>query len=252
MGMLGVNDALIGTYRHATSKNANKTQGTETNFADQLKKTGETADGSTVDTYMEYLKSKYGNVRIQSVGKDQESLDRIGKSMSGSDVVIAPNILEQMANIPAKAAYYEQKIDYFFHTIIPRETAFCAAQGLVFEPCGVVVHEDGTVTYICGCSDSPERIAEVNAINKAKREKEAAQRKANIERGREAEEERERQIEMVYRQKSMAEFLARYTGYTGKSAYAAVPELMGFAVTAYDYNILKAGGNSGEEGYTPP
>lgn len=29
-------------------------------------------------------------LRIQSIGKDQKSLDRAGKSMSGSDVVIAP------------------------------------------------------------------------------------------------------------------------------------------------------------------
>lgn len=50
-------------------------------------------------------------------------------------------------------------------------------QGLVFEPCGVVVHKDGTVTYICGCSDSPERVAEVNAINKAKQEKEQRREK---------------------------------------------------------------------------
>lgn len=34
------------------------------------------------------------------------------------------------------------------------------------------MHEDGTVTYISGCSDSPERVAEVEAEHKAKREKE--------------------------------------------------------------------------------
>ena len=61
-----------------------------------------------------------------------------------------------------------------------------AAQGLDYQPCGVVVHEDGSVTYIGGCADSPERVAEVNAINKAKREKEAAQRKVSMERSQEA------------------------------------------------------------------
>lgn len=48
-----------------------------------------------------------------------------------------------------------------------------------------MIHEDGTVTYIGGCSDSPERVAEVNAINKAKREKEAERRKAILEHSRE-------------------------------------------------------------------
>ncbi len=151
---------------------------------EQLQKTGK-AGASKADVYTEYLRSKYGNVRIQSVGKDQQSLDRAGKSMSGSDVVIAPNILEQMANDPEKAAYYEGKIDDFFNAT-PGLKAQFAAQGLDYQPCGVVVHEDGSVTYIGGCADSPERVAEVNAINKAKREKEAAQRKASLERSREA------------------------------------------------------------------
>ena len=41
----------------------------------------------------------------------------------------------------------------------------------------MVVHEDGTVTYICGCSDSPERVAEVNRINAEKAKKKAEQQR---------------------------------------------------------------------------
>ena len=98
MSILGVNGALAGAYQYANK--AQKTGARGTSFTDQLQKTGEAADTSKVDAYTEYLRSKYGNVRIQSIGKDQQSLDRAGKSMSGSDVVIAPNILEQMANDP--------------------------------------------------------------------------------------------------------------------------------------------------------
>lgn len=58
-----------------------------------------------VEAYTDYLKSKYGNVSIQSIGKDQASLDRVGRGMSGSDVIIAPNILEQMATDSDKAAF---------------------------------------------------------------------------------------------------------------------------------------------------
>ncbi len=187
MSILGVNAVLSGAFQYANR--TQKTTASGTSFTEQLQKTGEAANTSKVDTYTEYLQSKYGNVRIQSVGKDQQSLDRIGKSMSGSDVVIAPNILEQMANDPEKARYYEQKIDDFFDAI-PSLTASFATKGLVYEPGGVVVHEDGSVTYISGCSDSPERVREVNEINKAKREKEAAQRKENIERSQEAAAER--------------------------------------------------------------
>lgn len=128
---------------------------------------------SRVEEYTAYLKKKYGNFRAEYVTKDPETLERLGKKMRGDDVIIAPNIVEEMALDNEKAAYFEGKIDYFFDTVIPRETARCNAMGLVFEPCGVVVHEDGSVTYICGCSDSPERVAKVNAINKAKRERKA-------------------------------------------------------------------------------
>lgn len=126
--------------------------------------------------------------------------------MNGSDVIIAPNILEQMANDPEKAAYYEGKIDDFFDAI-PSLNASFAAKGLVHEPCGVIVHEDGSVTYIGGCGDSPERVAEVNAINKAKREKEAKQRKELLERSQEETELKRQVIEKSNQEKILAESL---------------------------------------------
>lgn len=137
----------------------------------------ETTETSNVDAYMEHLKKKYGRVTIESIGKDQASLEKAGKRMSGNDVIIAPNILNEMASDPKKAAYYEQKIDYFFTDVIPNGKAFAASMGLTFEPCGVVVHEDGTVTYICGGGDSPERVAEVNRINAEKAKKKAEQQR---------------------------------------------------------------------------
>ncbi len=156
-------------------------------FNGQLQNAGAADDTTGVENYRKYLEKRYGNVTIQSIGKDRESLEKAGKSMRGNDVVIAPNILEQMAKEPRKAAYYERKIDAFFADI-PRQTAICAAKGLDYQPCGVVIHEDGSVTYISGCADSPKRVAEVNAINRAKREKQAALRKASLERALEAKE----------------------------------------------------------------
>ncbi len=239
MSILGVNGALAGAYQYADR--TQKTGTGKASFTEQLQKTGEAADTSKVDAYTEYLRSKYGNVRVQSVGKDKQSLDRAGKSMSGSDVVIAPNILEQMANDPEKAAYYEGKIDDFFNAT-PRLKAQFAAQGLDYQPCGVVVHEDGSVTYIGGCGDSPERVAEVNAINKAKREKETAQRKAGMERSQEAAEERKEQLEIIYKQKTMTEFLSSRTTDTSRVTYTATPEAMSSAITAYEQNIMEASG----------
>ena len=240
MSISGVNGALKNAYQYENRTQKTGTSGT--GFTEQLQKTGEMTNTSKVDAYTEYLRSRYGNVRIQNVGKDQKSLDRMGKSMNSSDVVIAPNILEQMANDPEKAAYYEGKIDDFFNAT-PKLKASFAAQGLDYQPCGVVVHEDGSVTYISGCSDSPERVAEVNAINKAKREKEAAQRKASMERSQEAAEERKEQMEIIYKQRSMAEFVVSHKEDMGRVTYTGTPGVMGSAIAAYEKNIMDVAGS---------
>lgn len=207
-------NAVMQNYRYQQSKVSYQSDSVkfgsvlsakETEDAGKSKLMEETT-ASRVDKYTEYLRSKYGNVTIQNVGKDQASLSRAAKGMSGNDVIIAPNILEQMANDPEKAAYYEGKIDDFFDAI-PSLNASFAAKGLVHEPCGVVVHEDGSVTYIGGCGDSPERVAEVNAINKAKHEKEAKQRKELLERSQEEAERQKQIIERNNQEKILAESL---------------------------------------------
>ena len=134
------------------------------------------AETSNVKAYKKHLESKYGQITVQNIGKDQASLQKAGSRMNGSSIVIAPNIFEDMANDPEKATYYEQKIDDFFNAT-PRLKAQFAAQGLNYEPCGVVIHEDGSVTYIGGCGDSPERVAEVNRINAEKAKKKAEQQR---------------------------------------------------------------------------
>ena len=74
-------------------------------FASVLKQTGTARaqcarmDPQTED-YYSHLKEKYVVVRIESIGKDQKSLDKAGASMGGTDVVIAPNMLEKMAHDP--------------------------------------------------------------------------------------------------------------------------------------------------------
>ena len=237
---MDIGNIALATYQYANKVQKNNAAG-KTSFADTVKQTTGSSSASRTEAYKDYLKQKYGNVRYESIGQDQKSLDRAGKSMSGNDVVIAPNILEQMANDPEKAAYYEGKIDDFFNAT-PMLTASFAAKGLVYEPGGVVVHEDGSVTYIGGCSDSPERVREVNEINKAKREKEAAQRKESLERSQEAAEERRQQIEIVYKKQAMAEALTNRTIDTSRFTYTTAPEDMGSAITAYTQNIMEAAG----------
>ncbi|MBP3507578.1 MAG: hypothetical protein J6K43_14410 [Lachnospiraceae bacterium] len=231
-----MNYSNVGNVLSYAYQSANRTQKTivnSTSFTECLQGAEKTGI-ERVDAYTKYLSDKYGViVSVQSVGKDQKSLDRVGGSMSGRDVIIAPNVLEEMTNDSRKATYYEQKIEYFFHDVIPRETALCASKGLVFEPGGVVIHEDGTVTYICGCSDSPERVAEVNAINKAKREKEAAQRKASLERSQTVAEERRQIVERHYQKQMMAEALQNQVSNTRNLYIVNQSQVMLPVVAAY-------------------
>ena len=146
-------------------------------FADAMSEAGEVRQ----EEYLEHLRSKYGaHFRVESVPNDPESLDRIAKTMHGDDVIIAPNVVREMAQDPDVAAWYERTIDHCFETV-PQDKANFAAMGLTFEPCGVVVHEDGTVTYICGGGDTPERVAQVNAINAARDARRAERRHAIVQ-----------------------------------------------------------------------
>ena len=114
----------------------------------------------------------------------------------------------------------------------------CAAQGLVFEPAGVVVHEDGTVTYISGCSDSPERVAEVNAINKAKREKREAQMKESIEYGQKVAEQQKQIMESYLKRQTMTEAIHKsMLGAEANYHFIGQSQEVAAAVTAYESAI---------------
>lgn len=102
MSILGVSSVLADVYQY-TDK-IRKASAGGTSFLEKLQNTGEKEEKKGVEAYQEYLKQNYGNVLIQDVGKDQKSMDRLGAGTSGTgNVVIAPNILEQMANDPEKA-----------------------------------------------------------------------------------------------------------------------------------------------------
>ena len=178
----------------------NRTQKTSVNgnsFTNSLQEASG-ANVSKVDAYTEQLRAKYGNVIIMNVGKDQNSMDNLGMGTVGySNVVIAPNILEQMANDPKEAAYYEEKIQQHFDSI-PETEAFMAAMGHVTTSAGVVIHEDGSVTYYLSGEEGPEKKAKFEAAQKEKREKKAEERRENIKRSEEAYAERRRIAQNQY------------------------------------------------------
>lgn len=129
------------------------------------------ASDTAADAYKAYLEKRFGPVTLKNVGRDRESLEEATSHMRGNDVVIAPGIFDQMVSDSEIAAYYEKKISYFFTNVIPEGTAFAASVGLDFQPCGVVVHPDGSVTYICGGGDPPEKVAKIAKENREKQDK---------------------------------------------------------------------------------
>jgi len=236
MSILGVNGALAGAYQYA-----NKTQKTGargTSFTDQLQKTGEAAETSKVDAYQKYLEQKYGPIMVRSVGSDQKSMDALGTGTYGmNNIAIAPNILEEMANNPEKAAHYEKIIDDFFASQ-PMVKAQMAAGGFEIQSYGVVIHPDGTANYyVCG-DVSPEKKAKIEAQMKAEDEEKAKRKQQYREQSEKAAEKRKMEMEIAYKRQTMEEMLASRVKETGRVTYAGTPESLRSAVAAYEMSAF--------------
>ena len=221
---------------------ANRTQKTatgQTGFTEQLRNTAGSNAATRVDEYTEYLRSKYGaNVMIQDVGKDQGSFDRVGAGTAGyNNVVIASNILEQMANDPEKAAYYEREIQAAFDRF-PSLQAELSAAGHQISSYGVVVHPDGTVsTYTCG-DLKPEVRAKIEAKMKAEDEAKRARREKYKELSEEAAEKRRELLAIQNQKQAMAEALRNSMLSAGTNFYITNPsQAVAPAVMAYESAI---------------
>ena len=236
MSILGVNGALAGAYQYA-----NRTQKTSTNrtgFTEQLQKTGEAAETSKVDAYQKYLEQKYGPIMVRSVGSDQKSMDALGTGTYGmNNIAIAPNVLEEMANNPEKAAHYEKIIDDFFASQ-SMVKAQMAAGGFEIQSYGVVIHPDGTANYyVCG-DVSPEKKAKIEAQMKAEDEEKAIRKQQYREQSEKAAEKRKMEMEIAYKRQTMEEMLASRVIETGKVTYAGTPESLRSAVAAYEMSAF--------------
>ena len=240
MSILGVNGALAGAYQYANR--TQKTSANKASFTEQLQKTGEAAETSKVDAYQKYLEQKYGPIMVRSVGSDQKSMDALGTGTYGmNNIAIAPNILEEMANNPEKAAHYEKIIDDFFASQ-PMVKAQMAAGGFEIQSYGVVIHPDGTANYyVCG-DVSPEKKAKIEAQMKAEDEEKAKRKQQYREQSEKAAEKRKMEMEIAYKQQTMEEMLASRVIETGRVTYTSSPETMGSAIAAYERNIMEAAG----------
>ena len=238
MSISGVNGALVDAYQYANR--TQKTSASGASFTEQLQKTGETADTSKVDAYQKYLEQKYGPIMVRDVGSDQGSMDALGTGTYGmNNIAIAPNILEEMANNPEKAAHYEKIIDDFFASQ-PMVKAQMAAGGFEIQSYGVVIHPDGTANYYVRGDVSPEKKAKIEAQMKAEDEEKAKRKQKYREQSEKAAEKRRMEMETVYKRQTMEGFFASRIAQTGKVIYAGTPEVMSSAIAAYEAaGILK-------------
>ena len=239
-GEMNMNFSNVASVMQMAYQYQNRTQKTSVNgnsFTSSLQEASG-VNVSKVEAYTEQLRAKYGNVLIMNVGKDQNSMDNLGMGTAGySNVVIAPNILEQMANDPKKAAYYEEKIQQHFDSI-PETEAFMAAMGHVTTSAGVVIHEDGSVTYYLSGEEGPEKKAKFEAAQKEKREKKAEERRENIKRSEEAYTERRRIAQNQYHAHLM-EQMRKSQIYDGSAGFYIVgpTQPVAPAVSAYERAI---------------
>lgn len=195
MGINGTEGVLGAAYPHAGIAPEAAVSGAS--FLNRLQSMAKTRK-SSVEQYQDYLSSKYGaNVSVQSVGKDQKSMDTLGAATAGlGNVVIAPNIMEEMINNPERAAHYEGVIQWHFDTL-PKLEAELSAMGHEIHSCGIVIHSDGTVTrYVTG-DLKPEVRARIEAQVKAEQEEKAKRRKEYMELGKEAAEKRKLEWELA-------------------------------------------------------
>ena len=236
MSILGVNGALAGAYQYANR--TQKTSANKASFTEQLQKTGEAAETSKVDAYQKYLEQKYGPIMVRSVGSDQKSMDALGTGTYGmNNIAIAPNILEEMANNPEKAAHYEKIIDDFFASQ-PMVKAQMAAGGFEIQSYGVVIHPDGTANYyVCG-DVSPEKKAKIEAQMKAEDEEKAKRKQQYREQSEKAAEKRKMEMEIAYKRQTMEEMLASRVIQTGGVTYAGTPGSLRSAVAAYEMSAF--------------
>lgn len=173
MSITGVGNALAGICQYAGRMQ--KISEERADFLELLQNAGE---ASAADVYLDYLKYQYGNVMIQDVGKDQKSMDSLGADTAGTgNVIIAPNILKQMAEDPEKAVYYERQIRQYFDSV-PLCKAQLSMMGHEIHSSGIVIHPDGTVTTYVSGDLKPEVRARTEAQMKAEEEEKARRKRA--------------------------------------------------------------------------
>lgn len=244
MSILGVND-MLAAYQYANKAQKNNATG-KTSFADTVKQTAENSSASRKEQYVEYLKQRYGaNVMVKNIGNDQRSIDNFGASIAGyNNIVIAPNILEKMANDPEKAAHYEKIIQKGLDDL-PRCKAEMSMNGFEMSSYAVSIDEKG-VGYVYVTGDlKPEVRAKIEAKVRAEQAAKRARRVRYQELAEEAAAERRERTELQYHKQLMEDALKKSDldtavnyHFISRSQVSAAAMAYESAIGAYSSNVL--------------
>ena len=227
MSILGVND-MLAAYQYANKAQKNNAT-RKTSFADAVKQTAENSSASREEQYVEYLKQRYGaNVMVKNIGNDQRSIDNFGASIAGyNNIVIAPNILEKMAND------------------LPRCKAEMSMNGFEMSSYAVSIDEKG-VGYVYVTGDlKPEVRAKIEAKVRAEQAAKRARRVRYQELAEEAAAERRERTELQYHKQLMEDALKK-SGldstvnyhFISRSQVSAAAMAYESAIGAYSSNVL--------------
>ena len=237
MSIGNVNSAMMAAYQYA-SKTQKGNAAEKTSFADTVKQTAESSLADRTEQYVEYLKQRYGaNVMVKNIEHDQRSVDNFGASIAGfNNVAIAPNIVEQMANDPEKAAYYEQKIQKALADF-PKHQAIASMNGFEVSSYAVGIDENGVVhKYLTG-DLKPEVRAKIEAKIKAEQAEKRERRERYQELSEEAAEKRRELAELQYHQQLMSDALQKSSLVTDANYHFISQPQMSAAAAAYESAI---------------
>ena len=237
MSIGNVNSALMAAYQYA-SKTQKGNAAEKTSFADTVKQTAESSSADRTEQYVEYLKQRYGaNVMVKNIGNNQREVDNFGASIAGfNNVAIAPNIVEQMANDPEKAAYYEQKIQKALADF-PKHQAIASMNGFEVSSYAVGIDENGVVhKYLTG-DLKPEVRAKIEAKIKAEQAAKRERRERYQELSEEAAEKRRELAELQYHQQLMSDMFQKSSLVTDANYHFISQPQMSAVAAAYESAI---------------
>ncbi|CQR58097.1 DUF6033 family protein [Paenibacillus riograndensis] len=135
---------------------------------------------ATADTAA-LIAQQYGlSVGVESIPKNEQEIVSRGSRGNLQDVVIAPDIVEQMKTDSKLAEKIKGYIDHYANVDLPAFAQMDAMYGVTNVGSSLIIHEDGTKTVWSASVTSPEEVEKGRKIE-AEKQKEKAEERERLE-----------------------------------------------------------------------